>query len=157
MSRTPFDRPPAKEAGPQLLVLDKWEDFTAWFFAHTRRWPKAARFTLTQRVENHVLDITEELILARYERAGRERRLRSVNLSFERIRHLLRLARRSDVMPKSGFETAIRHIDETGRMVHGWRQSLGSRAPRTCGNRHPPGTRPEPHRAPIHGSQNAEQ
>ena len=58
----PLDRPPATEAGPELLVQQKWETFTAWFLNHTARWPKAARFTLTQRLENHALDVTERSI-----------------------------------------------------------------------------------------------
>jgi len=32
-------------------------------------------------------------------------------------------------MPSAGFETAMRGIDELGRMVHGWRVALGERAP----------------------------
>jgi len=46
----PLDRPPAAEAGPELLVLQKWEIFVGWFLHHTGKWPKAARFTLTQRL-----------------------------------------------------------------------------------------------------------
>jgi hypothetical protein len=50
MSPVPLDRPAAKEAGPELLVLARWEEFTGWLLDHTGRWPKSARFTLTQRV-----------------------------------------------------------------------------------------------------------
>jgi hypothetical protein len=59
------DRPPAREAGPELLVLQRWEEFTGWLLAHTARWPKSARFTLCQRVQNHALDVTELLVVAR--------------------------------------------------------------------------------------------
>ena len=30
-------------------------------------------------------------------------------------------------MPAHGFETAMRGIDELGRMVHGWRVAIGER------------------------------
>lgn len=50
-----------------------------------------------------------------------------MNLRLERLRFLLRIARSRSIMPASGFETAMRHVDEAGRMVHGWRKTLGSR------------------------------
>jgi len=38
------------------------------------------------------------------------------------------MARTRQVMPARGFETAMRGIDELGRMVHGWRVAIGERA-----------------------------
>jgi hypothetical protein len=123
----PLDRPPAAEAGPELLVLQKWEAFVAWLFNHTARWPKAARFTLTQRLENHALDVTEMLVQARYEPAVRGRLLRAVNLRLERMRFLCRIARDARVEHGKGFEQTVRQVDEVGRMVHGWRVAIGER------------------------------
>ena len=117
----------AKEAGPELLVLAKWEDFLGWLLPHTGRWPKVHRFTLCRRVQEHGLDIAELLVQARYDRGLRPEALAEVNRRLERMRLLCRLARAIGVMPKRGFETAMRGIDETGRMVHGWRQA-GERA-----------------------------
>ena len=123
----PLDRPPAAEAGPELLVPQKWETFAAWLLNHTARWPKAARFTLTQRLENHALDVTELLVQARYEPPLRARLLREVNLQLERMRFLCRLARDARVENKKGFESTMRQVDEVGRMVHGWRVAIGER------------------------------
>ena len=123
----PLDRPPAAQAGSELLVLQKWEETAAWLLNHTARWPKAARFTLTQRLDNHALDIVELLVQARYEPGVRRRVLPEINLRLERMRFLLRLARDSKLENASGFESAIRRIDEVGRMVHGWRQAIGER------------------------------
>ena len=53
------DRPPAREAGPELIVLQKFEEFAPWLLAHTGRWPKNVRFTLAQRVEQAVDRIRE--------------------------------------------------------------------------------------------------
>ena len=117
----PGHRPPARQAGPELLVLARFEAFTAWLFDRTAKWPKNARFTLTQRIENHVLDIVEELVQARYRPADRRRTLEAVNLRLERLRHLFRLAHGARVCPHTVFESAMRSLDETGRMVHGWR------------------------------------
>ena len=123
----PFDRPPAAEAGPELLVLQKWAVFVAWFFNHTGRWPKGARFTLTQRLENHALDIGEMLLQARFEPRPRSRLLHKINLRLERMRFLCRIARDAKIQQKGGFESTMRQLDEVGRMVHGWRVAIGDR------------------------------
>jgi hypothetical protein len=112
------------EAGPELLVLAKWEEFTSWFLARTARWPKTVRFTLTQRLENNCLDIAEQLVIARDDRLQRPKLLKDINLCLERLRLLLRLAKQREVMANKSFESAMRQIDEVGRMLHGWRQSL---------------------------------
>ncbi len=127
MSAYVSDRPAAREAGPELLVLAKWEEFTGWLLEHTSKWPKSARFGLVRRVDDHALDITEFLIVARYEPRERRLTLREVNLRLERLRFLLRIATARRVMPASEFETAMRHVDEAGRMIHGWRETLGGR------------------------------
>lgn len=72
-----------REAGPELVVLQKWEAFTGWLLGHTGRWPKSARFTLTQRVENHALDIVEMLVEARYQPSSRAARLAEINMRLE--------------------------------------------------------------------------
>jgi hypothetical protein len=46
---TPSPRQPARKAPPELLVLQKAEDLTAFVLARTARWPKAQRFTLLGR------------------------------------------------------------------------------------------------------------
>lgn len=120
----PASRPGPREAGPDLLVLAKFEEFTGWLLDRTAKWPKSARFTITQRIENHALDVVEDLVVARYQKAGRKARLDSVNLRLERMRHLLRLARGAQVCPATTFESALRSIDEAGRMIHGWRSAI---------------------------------
>lgn len=120
-------RPAAREAGPELLLLQKWEDTAGWLIEHTAKWPKSARFTFVQKVDNHVLGVLEMLVSARYEPDQRRRLLREINLRLEHLRFLLRMARARHVMPAAGFEIAMRGIDELGRMVHGWRVAIGER------------------------------
>ena len=116
------------QAPARLLILAQFEEFAGWFLDRTRRWPKHARFTLTQRLENHALDIVEHLVQARYDRDTRTDLLHRVNLLLERMRHLLRLALRQGVCPANTFETTHRRLDETGRMLHGWRRAIGDQA-----------------------------
>jgi hypothetical protein len=116
-----------KRAGEDLVVLQKWEEFTAWLLLHTARWPKACRVTLTQRIENHALDIIESLVVARYDPVARAAELRDVNLRLERLRFLFRLARARTIESAENFERAMRRLDEAGRMLHGWRERMAGR------------------------------
>jgi hypothetical protein len=93
----------------------------------TAKWPKSARFSLVQKVDNHALDIVEMLVVARYEPSTRRKTLREINLRLERLRFLLRIARTRNVMPADKFESAMRGVDELGRMLHGWRVAIGER------------------------------
>ena len=130
MSAPPLQRPSAREAGPELLVLQRWEDFAAWFLRHTSRWPRSLRFPLVQRLHEGVLEVADALVVARYQREEREALLRGANLRLERMRLLLRLARSQGVVPARSFERAQRGLDETGRMIHGWRRALSERGSR---------------------------
>lgn len=124
----PTDRPPARQAGPELLLLSAFEEFVGLLLDRTAKWPKNARFTLTQRVENLALDVVDDLVVARYDRASRRACLEAANLRLERLRHLFRLALRARACPFTVFEASMRSIDEAGRMLHGWRQTAAERA-----------------------------
>ena len=127
---SPSNHPVPRQAGPDLLVLEKWETFSGWLLNHTGRWPKSARFTLTQRIENHALDVVEMLVEARYAPARRRELLSDINLRLTRMRFLFRLARDARIETSKGFATSMRRLDEVGRMVHGWRIAIGARSPR---------------------------
>ena len=135
----PVFRGQPRQAGPDLVLLDRWEGFVDWLLARTARFPKSIRWTLTQRLENHALDVTEMLVVARYQPRARGELLPSVNLIYERMRHLLRLARRRGVLAARSFEAAMRQLDECGRMTHGWLHSPArsrARASEEAGARH---------------------
>jgi hypothetical protein len=84
---SPRDRPRPREAGPGLLVLAHWEAFVPWLLEHCGRWPRSARFSLTQRLENHALDVLELLVVARYQPRHRAGSLRDVDrLMTEQLR-----------------------------------------------------------------------
>ena len=117
----------AAQAGSELLGRARWEEHAAWLLAHTNRCPKSQRFTLVQRLQVHALDVLELLVQARYQPSERHGLLERVNLTLERMRLLLRLAVRLRVTGGKGYERAASALDETGRMVHGWRAAIGAR------------------------------
>lgn len=114
-----------RPAPDSLVLLDRWESFVHWLLERTERWPKISRSSLTVRVENIALDGLEYLIVARYDPAKREERLLTLNLLLERLRVLLRIAHRRGALSSRALATAVRRIDECGRMSYGWRTQAG--------------------------------
>lgn len=126
----PPTRPRPREAGSELLVLAHWEAFVPWLLDCCARWPRSARFSLTQRLEGLALDVLELLVVARYEPRQRAASLRQANLLLERMRFLCRVGRARGFLSVRAFDKAMSDVDEAGRMIHGWRQrsSAGGRS-----------------------------
>jgi len=104
---------------PPIFVL--WYEFTKWLLNRTEKFPKHIRFTFSQRIENLALDITQDLTVARY--ASRKADLlRAINLKLDQLRILLRLSHDLEYLDHKGYEYASKQIDETGRMLGGWRK-----------------------------------
>jgi hypothetical protein len=106
------------------LVLRKAEELAGFVLSRTARWPKGLRFTLTRRLEDLVIDVVDQLVVARYRRDGRAQRLDAINLALERARFLLRLAHAARHCPARHFEGTVQRLDEVGRMLHGWRRHV---------------------------------
>ncbi len=75
----------------ELRALAAWTEFLEWLLATTEKFPKKARFTLTNRIDNLALDLVETLIEARFTRQ-RQGLIRQGNLILDKLRVLLRLA-----------------------------------------------------------------
>ena len=107
----------------KLVMYRYWEKTTEDLLARTEKFPKAVRFTLTQRVENLAIDVLEELVVARY-RTGpvRATALETIDLKLARLRALLRLCHSRQALCHKGYGSVSLAVDEMGRMVGGWRQ-----------------------------------
>ena len=104
---------------PQLFVL--WYDFSKWLLDKTEKFPKKVRFSFSNRIDNLALDIIEGIIEARYSRNKKEM-LRRIDLNLEKLRILLRMCHDLRYLDTKGYEFAARKINESGKMVGGWRK-----------------------------------
>jgi len=104
---------------PPVFVL--WYDFTKWLLAKTEKFPKRVRFTLSRRIENLALDITQDLTVARYAR-NKARLLAEINAKLDQLRILLRLCHDMEILDHKGYRHASAKIDEAGRMLGGWKK-----------------------------------
>jgi hypothetical protein len=116
----------ARQASGEFLLLAEWECSVVWLLEHTEKWPRNVRASLTQRFENTALELLELLIRGRYQPKHRAHALNEANLLVERLRYLCRIAHARRILSTNQFEAAVRKLDTLGRMLFGWRRSLGS-------------------------------
>ncbi len=57
----------------ELPIFSAWMQFLEWLLPTTEKFPKRARFTLANRIDNLALDVIEDLVEARYTRDKLER------------------------------------------------------------------------------------
>ncbi|HNE30051.1 MAG TPA: diversity-generating retroelement protein Avd [Saprospiraceae bacterium] len=89
------------------------------------RLPKSQKFTLGDRVQNHLSDLLEMLLEAYYLPAPDKRPLLyRVNLKLEVLRHFYRLAYERGHYNSLVYKDFSQRVDEIGRMVGGWLKSL---------------------------------
>lgn len=112
------------------VLLTRWEQVLGDLLDRSAQFPKAWRFTLTQRIDNLGLDVLQHLVRARFS-SGRVRgaALQEADLALAQLRVLLRLAHDRHLLDHRGYAHVSRNLDECGRMLGGWRQSGERDAP----------------------------
>lgn len=87
--------------------------------------PRSQKFTLGDRIQNHLSDLLEMLIGAYYLPAAEKRPvLLRVNLRLEILRHFYRLAYEGGHYNSLRYKEFAESIDDIGRSVGGWMKSL---------------------------------
>jgi hypothetical protein len=102
-----------------LPICVKWMEFLKWLLPVTVKFPKRARFTLADRIDNLALDLVEDFIEAQYTR-DKLAILRRANLRLEKLRVLLRISCEQRYLSHTTYEHAIRSVNDVGRMLGGW-------------------------------------
>jgi four helix bundle protein len=110
---------PTSENFQDLPIFVKWTDFLKWLLHTTEKFPKKARFTFSDRINNLALGIVEELVEARYT-SNKRSILRSANLRLEKLRMLLRISYESRFLSKEAYKHAMYSLNEVGKMLGGW-------------------------------------
>ena len=115
-----------KKGETDLPIFVRWQEFLQWLLPVLDRFPKKARFTFTNRLINLGLEVTEDLVEARYSRHKLEI-LRRCNLRLEKMRVLLRLCHALKFLSNGAFAHAVKSLNGVGKMLGGWyRQQGGS-------------------------------
>ena len=96
--------------------------FVLWLVPAVEKFPRRQKFLLGDRLQATALDVLERLVEATYTR-DRTRHLAAANLGLEKLRFLCRLAKDLGHLDERRYAYAARSLDETGRLVGGWRKA----------------------------------
>ncbi len=109
----------ARRTGPALESMYR---FVLWLVPTVEKFPRRQKFLLGDRLQATALDVLERLVEATYTR-DRRRHLAAANLGIEKLRLLCRLAKDLGHLDERRYEHAARALDETGRLIGGWRKA----------------------------------
>jgi hypothetical protein len=105
---------------PQLL--EHWYRTTDWLLDKCDRFPKHTRFTIAGRIASLSLEALELLTEATYSKE-KKALLRQVNMTFEKLRLLLRICHDRRYLSMTQYEFVQTEINTAGRMCGGWIKS----------------------------------
>ena len=107
------------ESQNELPIFIAWLDFLKWLLNVTEKFPKKARFTFSDRINNLALDVVEHLVEARYSKNKIEHLIR-INTKIEKLRVLMRISYETRFISHEGYKYFSVSINEIGKMVGGW-------------------------------------
>lgn len=103
-------------------LFDHWYRTLNWLLDRCDRMPKQTRFTVSGRMVNLALEVSELLIEAIYSR-DRAEALQGVNLRLEKLRIFSRLCRDRQYLSPEQYRFIITEINKAGRMCGGWKKT----------------------------------
>lgn len=112
--------------GRGATALEKHYAFLLWLLPTLEQFPRGQKFLLGDRMQTAALLTMEALVEATYSRRP-DAILNRANLELEKLRVLCRLAHDLRLLDHRRYEFAARALDETGRLVGGWRKALQAR------------------------------
>jgi len=107
----------------EMPIFTRTFDFLTWLLPATNHFPRAHRFTFTQRLLNAAFDLREYLEQANY-RQGKARleRLDRADEALNRVRTYLRLAVRWEWLTSGQYQHVAEMVTEIGKLLGGWRK-----------------------------------
>ena len=100
-------------------VFRHWYKTLDWILDSCERFPKSVRFSLSSRMANIGLDVTERIIEAIYTKP-RRRILTEANLHIEKLRVLFRISYERKYLSMQQYEYISGELNEAGKMIGGW-------------------------------------
>jgi len=105
----------------EMVIFTRSVDLLAWLMPKAEVFPRAYRFTVTQRLMDAALDLQEALIDAQSVRgAGRAAALRTADARLTRLRLYLRLAHQWRWLNVGQYAHVSAIVAEIGRLLGGW-------------------------------------
>jgi len=113
-----------------MPIFTRTFDFLTWLLPITNHFPRAHRFTFTQRLLSAAFDLREHLEAANAA-SGRCRQalLAQADLDLNRVRTYLRLAARWQWLSAGQYQHVAAMVAEIGRLLGGWSKVTSGSAP----------------------------
>lgn len=99
----------------------KWYDLMNYLIDRLEKFPRNVRFTVSDRMFNVILDVSDLIVTAIYSRERKEV-LDRINLHLERLRVYIRLCHDRRYISTKQYGHISVQINEVGSMVGGWRK-----------------------------------
>lgn len=113
----------------ELPIIQKTYDLIKWYVPLLNRLPKDHKYGLGQRMVDHLYDLLETLLTARYQK-DKLALLIPLNTKLDILRYQTRILMDFRLMDSDRFEYASRLINQVGLELGGWikqqRQKAGS-------------------------------
>jgi hypothetical protein len=111
-----------------IPILKKAYDLYRTFNEYRKLVPKQDRFTIYERSENAILDMTECILEAGYSKSSDKIAiLERASMKLNLLRFFVRLMKEMRSIDTKKYIVLQAHIDEIGRMLGGWIRSQGSK------------------------------
>ncbi len=96
-------------------------DFLLWLIPQVQKFPRAYRFTLSERIQQLALGFQDSLVAAGKSKAeSRRNKLHQADIQLEQLRVWLRFSRDQNLITLRQYEHAIRQLKEVGNLLGAW-------------------------------------
>ena len=104
-------------------IFTRTYDLLRWLLPETVKFPRQQRFVLAEALQRAALQFQEQIIDAAYA-AEPLPLLRQADVTLTKLRTYLRLSRDLELLKFNQYEHASRLVDEVGRLLGGWINSI---------------------------------
>ncbi len=108
----------------EMIILTRTFDLLDWLLPKGEHFPKAYRYTVTQRMVDAALDFQEALFEAQSQGGTtRQKHLRTADAHLNKLRLYLRLAHHWQWLSDSQYRHVSTMVAEIGRLLGGWQRA----------------------------------
>lgn len=97
------------------------ESLINWFLPIVIKFPRNYRYTLGNKIEEHLYSLLECIIQAQYSKK-KNYFLQKANLSVEMLRHFMRISFKQKITTSKQYEAFAKQLNIIGSQIGGWKK-----------------------------------
>ena len=108
-----------------MVIFTRAFDFLGWLLPATANFPRAYRYSFTNRLLGAAFELYEALIEAQGQRGKiRLDTLNRATIQLDKVRLYLRLAQRWKWLSEGQYQHVSKMVTEIGRLLAGWQRAI---------------------------------